>query len=108
MKLIEEFEQYCNEMDEECPVILIDVLALLKEQAEEINAKTRLLCGFAANAAVDDRVKVVHCKECKHYNHQKKWCQHRMSADGGDWYCADGELRDDYGLEFGEGGGFGG
>ena len=36
---------------------------------------------------------LVRCKDCKHYNHEKKWCQHIMSANGGDWFCADGERK---------------
>ena len=36
---------------------------------------------------------IVRCKDCKHYNHEKKWCQHIMSANNGDWFCADGERR---------------
>ena len=37
---------------------------------------------------------LVRCKDCKHYNHEKKWCQHIMSANGDDWFCADGERKE--------------
>ena len=37
---------------------------------------------------------LVRCKDCKHYNHDKKWCQHIMSANGGGWVCADGKRKE--------------
>ena len=40
---------------------------------------------------------LVQCNNCKHYNHNKKWCQHIMSANGGEWFCADGEREDSNG-----------
>lgn len=32
----------------------------------------------------------IRCKDCKHYNPDKKWCQHLMIAKGGGWFCGDG------------------
>lgn len=53
------------------------------------------IAGMTADAIKNGKlVWVVRCKDCKHYNHGKKWCQHMMSANGGDWFCADGERRE--------------
>lgn len=35
-KVISGFQQWCNEKDEDCPVICLDALALLKDQAEPV------------------------------------------------------------------------
>ena len=35
-KIISEFERWCDEMEDECPVICLHALALLKEQGERI------------------------------------------------------------------------
>ena len=36
---------------------------------------------------------LVMCCDCIHYNQEKKWCQHMEVANGGKWFCADGERR---------------
>ena len=75
-----------------------EVLALLNEQETVEHAcdilrangwkETEPLCSEC------DAVHVVRCKDCKHYNHDKKWCQHIMSANGGGWFCADGKRKE--------------
>ena len=37
---------------------------------------------------------LVMCCDCIHYNAEKKWCQHIKSANGGEWFCADGVKRE--------------
>ena len=44
--ILNEFEQWCDSMNEDCPVVCLDVLALLKEQESEIKA-LRLLVEWA-------------------------------------------------------------
>lgn len=42
---------------------------------------------------IDRWKELIRCKDCKHYNKDKKWCQHIMSANGDNWFCADGERK---------------
>lgn len=77
--------------------LLRDALAMLKEQDNCENC----------SIAVEDRQLVVRCKDCKHwsaeriydYNKCKRWINVGVKnfATKGEWFCADGERRDDDG-----------
>ena len=38
---------------------------------------------------------LVRCKDCKHYNKERKWCNwlSEMYDQGEEWFCADGERK---------------
>ena len=82
-KVIDKFEEYCNLLDEGCPVILLTALKLLKEQPE-----------------------VVRCENCVYSEtaHDQKgntwlYCFKNKLSPRPDWYCADGTRK---GLERGK------
>lgn len=68
--IVNELMQYCDSLDENCPVILLDSLALLKEQPQ-----------------------IVRCKDCKHYKDGKCFYTMRRHGLKDDWFCADGERK---------------
>lgn len=92
-----------------CKDLLKDALSMLKEQEEEIEnlkqtAQSMMegICllkeqGKCENCAIaiEDRQPVVRCKYCTHTEH----CEIYAGWDGKnpDWFCADGERRDDDG-----------
>ena len=81
-----------------CCKIAEDALELLKEQDRLLCKKQKEIDKLQADYSMLrhkflEKTQIVRCKDCKHYNHEKKWCQHMMVADGGNWFCADGEAR---------------
>ena len=54
---INEFEQWCDSMNEDCPVVCLDALALLKEQERKLNS---IVC-FESG----DKVRLWHCPLCR-------------------------------------------
>lgn len=64
---------------------MVKIMVLYDTEREE----DYLLDGKYAIKAGGDMVKVVRCKDCKHWYHAI--CLKRNGGDGGDWYCADGE-----------------
>lgn len=42
------------------------------------------------------RKELIRCKDCKHYNKERKWCNYlsEMYDQGEEWFCADGERRE--------------
>jgi len=73
-KVLSEFEKWCDEMADECPVICRDALALLNEQEA-----------------------VVRCKDCRFFMQDESQCAVRVGwfPVKEDWFCADGVKRDD-------------
>lgn len=55
-KVIREFMKWCDEMADECPVICLDALAMLKEQEEE---RKRMISWLG--------------KFCRHIDNGDKW-----------------------------------
>lgn len=82
-----------------------DALALLKEQKETIERQERHLATMYANQIMnEDRPEIVRCKNCKHgtdpilpYRKGCVWCERVNRHNSEDWFCADGERRDDDG-----------
>ena len=83
---------YASEIGCDLNQILLDALALLKEQNDCEN------CAIA----IEDRQPVVRCKDCKyafqHWNDLYRCDNHCNHLNGygehhGHWYCADGERR---------------
>lgn len=74
-KVIHDFSEWCDSMDELCPVICLDVLALLKEQPGIV------LCGDCRNGHLVGSGFCICRKDGKAHYH--------------DWYCADGEVKID-------------
>ena len=74
-KVIHDLSEWCDSMDELCPVICLDVLALLKEQT-----------------------RIVRCKDCR-WRRKMEVMGQIVCVDNTmhspDWYCADGERLDD-------------
>lgn len=68
-----------------------------RERVEFIESYIKGVNGSADYQWHDNHGELIRCKDCKHYNHEKKWCQHIMSANGDDWFCADGERRNNAG-----------
>lgn len=78
-KVVSEFEKWCDAMADECPVICLDALAMLKEQEA-----------------------VVRCNDCKHWYfadnripcEQENICGRNGIVVTPDWFCADGERKE--------------
>ena len=43
-KVISEFERWCNEMEDECPMICLHALAILKEQENASKRNPMIVC----------------------------------------------------------------
>lgn len=94
-KIISEFERWIGWMDEDCPQIAIDALALMKE----LN-KTRT---EIVRETVDNFIlmykgkKIVQCKDCENRGTSdcpiEDLCTGWLPSD--EWFCADGERRRD-------------
>ena len=54
-------------------------------------------CGWIDDAPTADVVEVVRCKYCTHgaEDFDKFLCEWNQEYHNGDWFCADGERRDD-------------
>ena len=75
---------------------LIDADAL-KQEWEYIDGIPAFTERDIDNASAVDAVPVVQCKDCKYAQHdtifKDIWCDGKQRKP--DWYCADGERRDD-------------
>lgn len=118
-KVIKEFEEICGYTLRSHEFrVLNDVLALLKEQEEQIEnlrqtaqsmmegvclLKERSNCENCA-IAIEDRQPIVRCKDCKHYrintvypgtNMIITYCAKTgITESNPDWFCADGESKE--------------
>lgn len=66
--------------------------------------RTRAIFGFkqyvidTEEKRAAEEQKIIRCKNCKHSgldNRDKLWCSARCEIVTDDWFCADGERRDD-------------
>ena len=76
------------------------MLAMLKERNEKIAVLNRFIEQMPKPTKLldvfcDEYAKVVRCKDCKHYMTIHCTCDGCCISD--DWFCADGERRDDDG-----------
>jgi len=70
--------------------LLIDALALLKEQKSDIEKLNGFINGFSKDAIVP-----VRCKDCKYYDyHNGCMSWHDVNSKNDNWYCADGERKE--------------
>ena len=79
-KVISTFEKWCDAMEDECPVICLDALELLKEYQQ--------LQGWATGHGL------VRCKDCKNWVNDgiiKSCKRHLGFGYFENWFCADGE-----------------
>ena len=93
---------YCEYADDWPHDLHKDALELLKEREAEIEQLNRFVNGFSRNA-----MPVVRCKDCKHrptyhgaYGAEINgkwcyWCELLRAWKHDDWFCADGERKDD-------------
>jgi hypothetical protein len=58
-------------MEDECPVICLHALALLKEQEERIEIQKENFATMVAQIAVQPQI--VRCKDCKYYEQKEHW-----------------------------------
>lgn len=106
-KIISEFERWIGWMDEDCPQIAIDALALMKQQKQEYDQ----LQGWATGHGL------TLCKDCKYWKKKTMLslpnafpvtceCEkiyriesenqfNEMRRTAADWFCADGKRRRD-------------
>ena len=82
-KVVSEFEKWCDAMADECPVICLDALAMLKEQEAVVRCKD---CKYAY--LTDDG----ECKYCEMEKDDNGFLIERYRS--WDWFCADGEKRE--------------
>lgn len=80
--IINEYEQWIDSMNEDCPQIAIDALALMKQQKQEYDQ----LQGWATGHGI------TLCKDCKHYV-GSGWCYITRIMQPEEFFCAYGEPR---------------
>lgn len=90
-KVIKWLESYLLDVMTQSDVIMLDVsivanaIALLKEQNNCEN------CAIA----IEDRQPVVRCRDCKHWEPERDGhCPYNHIFTAPDWFCADGERKD--------------
>lgn len=85
-KVIHDLSEWCDAMDELCPVICLDALALLKEQPRITRCNG---CKYGSIYCTDD-VCGETLIECNHPDLGDTIAIHAWN-----WYCADGEVKID-------------
>ncbi len=103
-KIIKEWEAILNRDPLDAPFDLIDeTLTVLKEQQREIESMN-FIYGFVYGGQVKEVRELVRCKDCKHRSKETYTrfdgkevyvCQINDVAKKPDWFCADGEKKDE-------------
>lgn len=93
---------YWEENDDCWKKMLGDFLYLLKEQEQAMKEKDGTISNLISQIKEISQCyeRVVRCKDCKHGEECVKpykdyWCHLHDFYQYGNWFCADGEMRDD-------------
>lgn len=88
MEIIQKFQQWCDEQDENCPLICLSILERIKSDEEAMISLQRTI--YKLHQVVINQPKIVRCKDCQHYH--KGFCcdlQQKPIISSDDWFCAD-------------------